>query len=341
MKCWKCGQEIADGASVCIYCGASQSRPAPTTAAGRAMRKLYDRCGAQEVLSNSAYLTSGLGDVLEDSKKLRNQLKMAMDCGIGRLYLEQLNAGAPDDGFDRRVKILLTENAGLNDASAAELMRYFDEMIGWRASADPQPKPQPPPQAGRQKVNGSDEIDRSGQYAAPGPEISRNNPNPNPKPAPQPAPKEKIGWKDYYLYEKALILFLLATLVLSMGNFVNPEHDPANYADFAVSAIMLIPLLLSFGVTRDNIRRDCSNLIAVLMIVVGLLAVGLGLDILGSIRLINKLKANGSAMAMESYEWQMHGVVDEVIVIATSIPLLLQMFRHRKMEAERDRAEGK
>ena len=34
MKCWKCGNEIETNADVCVYCGVSQSRPAPETAAG-------------------------------------------------------------------------------------------------------------------------------------------------------------------------------------------------------------------------------------------------------------------------------------------------------------------
>lgn len=135
MRCWKCGQELTDGTSVCTYCGISQARPDPVTAVGRAMRSLYDRYGAQEVLANGAYLTSGLSDLVDDSKKLRNQLKMAVDAGIGRLYLEQLNYGPPSDDFSRRVKLMLMEDVGLNDKAAAELMGYFDEMIGWRMTS--------------------------------------------------------------------------------------------------------------------------------------------------------------------------------------------------------------
>ena len=57
---------------------------------------------------------------------------MGMDAGVGRLYAEQLNVGVPDKGFDERVRLLLTEEAGLNDKAASELAGYFDEMIGWR-----------------------------------------------------------------------------------------------------------------------------------------------------------------------------------------------------------------
>ena len=63
MKCWKCGNEIETNADVCVYCGVSQSRPAPKTAAGGAMRTLYDRYGAKAVLGNGTYLAGGLGDL--------------------------------------------------------------------------------------------------------------------------------------------------------------------------------------------------------------------------------------------------------------------------------------
>lgn len=146
MNCWKCGQTLAAGSSICPYCDADQNRPAPTSEAGKALRTLYDRYGAKSVLDNGAYLSSGLGDLVGDSQKLRNQLKMAMDSGVGRLYLEQLETGAPDADFDARVKTILTEEAALSDRAAEELAGYFDEMIGWRSAktaTPPTPKPAP------------------------------------------------------------------------------------------------------------------------------------------------------------------------------------------------------
>ena len=142
MKCWKCGQEVVGGSSVCPYCGAAQARPEPTTETGRAMRALYDRYGAQEVLTNSAYLVNGLADLTDVDKKLRNQLRMALDAGLGKVYLDQLSAGAPDGAFDNRVQIVLTEDAGLSDKAAETLAEYFDEMIGWRGVARSRPQQQ-------------------------------------------------------------------------------------------------------------------------------------------------------------------------------------------------------
>ena len=152
MRCWKCGKENNEGSSSCFYCSSSLLRPEPVTEAGRAMRALYDHYGPEEVLSNSAYLVNGIGDLLEDSKKLKNQLKMAADAGIFRLYKEQLEIGYPDPGFDKRVRLLMTEDAGLSEKVAAELAGYFDEMIGWRfvkaeepAATPASPKPSVPP----------------------------------------------------------------------------------------------------------------------------------------------------------------------------------------------------
>ena len=142
MKCWKCGKEIQPGAASCLYCGASLIRPEPVTKPGRAMRELYDHYGPEEVLTNSAYLVNGLGDLLEDSGKLRNRLKAAFEAGVLRQYREQLPVGKTDREFEDRVRILLTEDAGFNEKTAAELSGYLDEMIGWQRD---EKKPEPAP----------------------------------------------------------------------------------------------------------------------------------------------------------------------------------------------------
>ena len=132
MKCWKCGKELPDGTTSCIYCNASQRRPAPRTETGRTMRMVYDRFGCDKVLAEKAYLTNALGDVLPDSQKLRSQLSLALDAGVGRQYLQQLRtSGRPDEAFLCRVRKLLVNEAELSDTRAAEIMGFFDEMIGW------------------------------------------------------------------------------------------------------------------------------------------------------------------------------------------------------------------
>ena len=132
MKCWRCGADGDESVVKCPSCGADLMRKEPTSEIGKAMRMLYDRYGAEKILTNSAYLVNGLGDLTEDSKKVRNQMKMAMDAGMGRAYLEQIALGAPDASFDARVRMLLTDEAGLSDKTSAELAGYFNEMIGWK-----------------------------------------------------------------------------------------------------------------------------------------------------------------------------------------------------------------
>ena len=132
MKCWKCGKELSDGTTICVYCNTSQRRTAPKTETGRAMRMVYDRFGCDRVLAEKAYLTNALGDVLPDSQKLRSQLSVALDAGAGREYLTQLKtSGRLDEAFRSRVRKLLIEEAELSDRRAAEIMDFFDEMIGW------------------------------------------------------------------------------------------------------------------------------------------------------------------------------------------------------------------
>ena len=136
MRCYRCGQEIPNGVSVCVNCHSDLSRrSAAKSPAGRAMRTLYDRYGCKEVLIDPAYLTNGLGDLLEDSKNLRNRVRMGMEAGLGKLYFAQLPAGATNPAFYARARKILVEDAGLNENSAGELIGYFDEMVGWPAGA--------------------------------------------------------------------------------------------------------------------------------------------------------------------------------------------------------------
>ena len=146
MKCWKCGRDIPEGASMCTYCSASMNRKAPATPAGKAMRQIYDRFGSGRVFDKKSILSIALGDMLEDSKKIRSQIDMVMSAGVGGVYLNQLqNVGKSDSAFCNKIKKLMTDEAGLSDKVAAELMGYFDEMIGWAVStpAAAQTNPQP------------------------------------------------------------------------------------------------------------------------------------------------------------------------------------------------------
>ena len=196
MKCWKCGKDLPDNTSVCNYCGASMNRKAPVTEPGRAMRQIYDRFGNEAVLSKRSMMPVALGDLLEDSKKLRNQVEMALSSGVGGIYVNQIQSvGKPDANFRTRVKTLMTDEAGLSEKVAAELMGCFDEMIGWDApaqSAAPsggaatQPRPEPAREIPRPAPN--NEIPRP----TPNKEIPRPAPTPTPRPQPAPAPAKPL-----------------------------------------------------------------------------------------------------------------------------------------------------
>ena len=230
---------MADGTGVCVYCGAQQKRPAPVTEEGKALRGLYDRYGAKTVLNNGAYLVSGLGDLVGEEKKLRNQLKMAMDAGVGRLYLEQLEQDAPGEDFDRRVKLLLTEEAGLNDKAAGELAGYFDEMIGWRAGAAGRTAPKMRKTSGvvdmdrrakeaegenrqaksTRRTGGNKEVDRTGRYTKTSSETRRgekskeqNEKSESTLPLPTEPVPEKEGCGTFLLSLAAFAGTLLLTI---------------------------------------------------------------------------------------------------------------------------------
>lgn len=131
------------------------TRKNPVTAVGQAMRQIYDRFGLARVFANNSILPAALGDLLEDSRQLRAQVKTAFTAGIGSIYVNQLrNVGQPTPAFYARIKSLLVEEAGLSEKVAAELTGYYDEMIGWKAAVSaPPPQPDrgttPPPRPDR------------------------------------------------------------------------------------------------------------------------------------------------------------------------------------------------
>ena len=136
MKCWKCGNEIPENSLYCTYCSCSQTeRKNPKTEEGKALRRIYDRFGCKQVLNNMSYLSNAIGDLLEDSRKLKNYINMSNDAGIGKLYLNQLaERGNADSTFYGKIRLILSEDVGLSDKITNDLICYFDEMIGWESS---------------------------------------------------------------------------------------------------------------------------------------------------------------------------------------------------------------
>ena len=128
--CWKCGEKLVDGP--CPACGATPEsrRPLPedASAEARALRRIYDSYGPRQVLSRTVMLYNGLGDILgEDGQALRNQVRIVMDSGLGRLYQAQLIFALPN--FPARVTKLITD-IGFTTETARYLMSLFDDMTG-------------------------------------------------------------------------------------------------------------------------------------------------------------------------------------------------------------------
>ena len=182
------------------------------------MRKVYDYFGCDRVLGEKV-LTNALGDVLPDSKRLRSQLAMALDAGVGRQYLHQLKTcGKPDEAFQRRVRKLLTEDAELSDTRAAEIMGFFDEMIGWEL-----------PKAGNTGGGNSSvgtkptgEIPRPGGWSPPG---RQPQPEPQPQPKPKPVREHSIPHARSFGAAAWLIMATLSFLYISFLEYNRIEFD--------------------------------------------------------------------------------------------------------------------
>lgn len=266
MNCWKCEKQITEGSTVCPYCGVAQNRPAPTTEAGRALRALYDRYGAAAVLSNSGYVSSGIGDLMADSRKLRNQLKMAMDAGVGRLYLEQLPMSKPDADFDLRVSRLLTEEAGLNERSAREIAGYFDEMIGWvrtgSASAGFQAERQTAQRERMETERGAvapAETDRTGRYTKKQPEAETTDPTVPPALAACALPEKAGGTASALLGALASGLLLgpvaavaIAVVLFNLIPVLQPFLEPFLFGTCGVVIIWNVVKALRFRSAQNQ-----------------------------------------------------------------------------------------
>ena len=314
MKCWKCGQALAEGAGTCPYCGVKQKRSVPVSETGKAMRAMFDHYGAQTVLSNEEFLANGLDDLPESSRKLRNQLSMAMEAGVGQLYLKQLAEKGPDAVFDHRVRTLLTEEAGLNAIAAAELEGLFDEMIGWRSTEDAGGSRQAACGDGRSEGNAS-ASDKAGRSAGT---------------STQAASKKEYGWQDLYAYEKAFVVCLVAAIVL--GILLNRNHDPAITIDYFPYLLLLIPLVMSFGVAKDKLRVGTSGTPEVITVITGLCTAFAGYDLLQKNNILREMNPQH-----EGYLWQQHMKTQDSIVFILLLLLLIVMFRHRLLEKRNKR----
>lgn len=141
MKCWKCSQEIDEKTQQCLYCGANQNRSEPRTEIGGAMRQLFDQYGCEKVLTDLRIIANGIGDLADDTRRIKRQLTSAADVHLGEMYLKQIQEkGKPDPEFRKLVSRVLSEDAQLSDKAVEEMTGYLDEMIGWPLEQKMTPK---------------------------------------------------------------------------------------------------------------------------------------------------------------------------------------------------------
>ena len=210
-RCWKCAQELAEGISLCHVCGTDQQSrshlPAGCSEEVRAMRAIDDHYGCRQVLGNATLLHNALGDYLgEDGRKLRNQVRIAMDSGLGKLYLSQLEH--PSEQFSAQAINLLTD-AGLAEQTARQLKSLFDAMVGF--PADTPARPVPPPQPMEPEISRSRSRNNASPAQPPLTEVTREPAQQHFTPAPpkQPSRKNRLG----IICLALLILALIGTLV--------------------------------------------------------------------------------------------------------------------------------
>lgn len=139
MKCAECGRENLDDAKFCSYCATPLINDPEITDTGSALRKIYNDFGYERVFEDHRYITSALGDFVPDSEMISNSIEMAYRAGLGKVYEAQIRKGGkPNEAFYKHVKEVITEDAGLSEKRANQIIGYFDEMLGWgtRESSD-------------------------------------------------------------------------------------------------------------------------------------------------------------------------------------------------------------
>lgn len=163
MKCIECGYENKDGSRFCNYCGAAQVKIPAVSNTGSALRKIYNDFGYEKVFEDSRYITSALSDMLPDSDILCSSIEHAYRVGLGKLYESQVRSGNnPDAGFYLTVSKLITEDAGFSEKKAKELIKIFDEMLGWKTEDVPESVVIPKHEIGTAKQGTYEEAEKLG-----------------------------------------------------------------------------------------------------------------------------------------------------------------------------------
>ncbi len=94
-----------------------------------AARRIGEHYGKEIVLQNKIILYNAIGDMMGDEGKcLRSQVRLAMDAGLGDLYLAQFRGLSSDAGT--RAVALLEQECGMSSATAAHIIEWFNVLTG-------------------------------------------------------------------------------------------------------------------------------------------------------------------------------------------------------------------
>lgn len=227
-----------------------------------AARQLRERYGKQKLLSNSLMLSNALGDLLgEDGKMLRSRVRMAMDAGVGKLYLEQVDV--PGIDFGGLVTARLQGECGFSHEVTADMKAFFDELCGVPAQETPVPEPVAVP---RTPAPEPTPVPAPLPVDAPPPPVTQSPPA-------QPETNDRVSLKKLYLVTLLPFLAIEAYVAIDyftthwiMDSAVYGFHVPLTlgrilsvpqWYRFLVPLVLpyLLPLLTAVSTTRV-IRRN-------------------------------------------------------------------------------------
>ncbi len=166
--------------------------------------------------------------------------------------------------------------------------------------------------------------------AQPAPPMAQPQPNmytPGPAAVPAapfitpPKKKKKNPWKALYLYEKVMII---CVPLIFLGVLLNVNNDPTYHLDWVVSALPIIPFIVSF-IKKEELRK--SPVIGIVFMVIwGVFLFGMTFDLFDRIDHMSHISTRT--------EWQEHLLVEDIIFLVTAVPLMARMIVDRVREAK-------
>ena len=162
--------------------------------------------------------------------------------------------------------------------------------------------------------------------------------------APQAIEKEGGWWKSLYLYEWTVLIcwFVLMAYL---------ENHPLGDSFYPLRGVMVVPLMLSFAVTQDKLRKNISAGSIILRLFMTFTAAALAvylcveavqfMDLRGSVNIEEWDELLGICVVKVDEQYlqeEKNRFFNNLIVGAAMVPLVFQMYRH--WGQERKKAKG-